>query len=116
MKKKIIARCIEPGCHCLDTAGVIYSSLKEIPYGYEVLPTGGCESALLDMEGCDYDGPASALTIIEWMPEQHRASHTAAGNRGICGSWPHNGAIRARVCPECLAELLRYDAEWTRMV
>ncbi len=31
------------------------------------------------------------LVVVEYMPEQFRASHEAAGNRGF---YPHNGAVR----------------------
>jgi hypothetical protein len=112
-KSKIVARCIEPGCKCLDVAGVIYSSLSEVPVGYEVLPTGGCESALLGSEGCSFEGPGGALTMVEYMPEDLRASHAAAGNRGV---YPYNGAIRARVCPDCLRYLFLYDGGWVKEV
>lgn len=43
---------------------------------------------------------------IEWMPEHLRESHRAAGNSG---RYPHNGALRLRVTPECAA--LIADAE-----
>ena len=51
--------------------------------------------------------------VIEFVPEADRASHTAAGNRG---SWPHNGAERIRVTPECAEMILDSDSEWSDLV
>ena len=42
-------------------------------------------------EPCVWRGPASDMVIVEWMPDEHRASHTAAGNSG---SFPDNGSQR----------------------
>ena len=50
------------------------------------------------------------VRVIEWMPEWLRASHKAAGNSGI---YPHNGALRLRVTPQCAEHLRQNDREWT---
>jgi len=63
---------------------------------------GGC---------CDGEGLRSEMVLVEWMPHDLRASHTAAGNKGY---WPHNGAQRLRVLPQCVAYI--DQDEWTRVV
>lgn len=35
-RTRLVAYCIEPGCKCLDRAGVIVQSHDEAPRGYEV--------------------------------------------------------------------------------
>lgn len=59
-------------------------------------------------------------TVVEWMPEDLRASHQAAGN---AGSWPHNGSLRLEVNSSCAADLLAGDEDedgeaetWCRIV
>lgn len=32
----VTARCVEPGCKCLDRAGVTYASRAEVQRGYEI--------------------------------------------------------------------------------
>jgi hypothetical protein len=66
-----------------------------------------CESGQVFGDACQWSGPASELVTIEHMPEHLRASHAAAGNRGI---WPHNGAQRLQVCPACAEALV--DGDW----
>lgn len=58
-------------------------------------------------EACNWSGPRADTVVIEWMPEHLRASHEAAGNRGV---YPHNGALRLRVHPDC-AEMLSTETE-----
>lgn len=58
---------------------------------------------------CEWSGTESDTVVVEYMPEQYRASHTAAGNRGV---WPHNGASRVRVSRECAATMIETDREW----
>lgn len=65
-----------------------------------------CECGEATGERCAWEGPASDLVVIDWMPEHLRASHAAAGNEGV---YPHNGALRLRVAPDC-AVSLREDA------
>lgn len=67
---------------------------------------GDCEG----FDYCEWWGPTSETVIIEYMPEQFRASHADAGNSG---SYPHNGAIRVRVARSC-ADRLADD--WCREV
>jgi len=52
----------------------------------------------------------SEMVVVEWMPQQYRASHVAAR---CVGHWPHNGAVRVRVHPECAGMILRHDPSWT---
>ena len=66
-----------------------------------------CDSGEATGERCQWTGNASELTEVEYMPEQHRASHEAAGNRGV---YPANGAIRIHVCPACCESLV--DDDW----
>lgn len=69
-----------------------------------------CQCGEITGTRCAWSGPKSETVILEWTPEYLRASHEAAGNRGV---YPHNGAQRLRVekgCGESLAD------EWTEIV
>jgi len=68
-----------------------------------------CECGDWCGEACAWTGPQADTVLVEYMPEQHRASHEAAGNRG---SYPSNGAQRIRVSRECAANMIRHDGEW----
>jgi hypothetical protein len=68
--------------------------------------TGQCQCGEADGNGkCAYRGP---LVTVEYMPMWLRASHEAAGNRG---EWPHNGALRLDVAPDCAARISDADDE-----
>jgi hypothetical protein len=54
-----------------------------------------------------------APVLVEYMPEDLRASHAAADNSG---SYPHNGAIRFRVSEECADELMAWHWGWISTV
>lgn len=69
-----------------------------------------CECGELYGERCEWDGPASETVIVEVMPEHLRASHEAAGNRGV---YPHNGAVRLRVEQSCADRMVEHDGDWT---
>lgn len=74
-----------------------------------------CECGEWTGERCAWTGPVGQTVLVEYMPEQYRASHRAAGNPGAC---PHNGAVRVRVERSC-AKLLLTDEnarEWARIV
>lgn len=58
---------------------------------------------------CSWTGPRSETVIVEFMPEHLRASHQAAGNRGM---YPANGARRIRVERTCAEMMVRDDGEW----
>ena len=62
---------------------------------------------------CSWVGPESETVLIEYMPEQHRSSHTAAGNRGV---YPANGARRVRVERSCADSMIDQDGEWCEIV
>lgn len=64
-------------------------------------------------EACSWSGPRSETVRVEYMPEQHRTSHDAAGNRG---AYPANGASRIRVSSACAAQMLEHDADWASIV
>jgi len=32
----VVARCVDPDCQCLDRAGVVYASRREVPAAYEI--------------------------------------------------------------------------------
>lgn len=55
---------------------------------------------------------AEAFVTVEFMPEHLRESHRQAGN---WGRYPHNGAVRIRVGPECAEDLIDAD-EYTHEV
>lgn len=75
--------------------------------------TLGCECGTTCGEACSWSGPLHETTVVEWMPEQFRTSHSAVGG---CGQYPHNGAVRLRVAGSCAERLLGEDPEWVREV
>jgi hypothetical protein len=75
--------------------------------------TARCECGEWCGEGCQWSGPSDQMVLVEYMPEEHRISHTAAGNRG---SYPDNGAVRIRVSDECAANMIEHDGEWCEIV
>lgn len=62
---------------------------------------------------CAYDGRGDGWRVIIWMPVYLRASHEAAGNRGV---WPYNGALLLSVSPDCADALVETDGEWTEVL
>jgi hypothetical protein len=62
---------------------------------------------------CANKAPRARLVILEFMPEELRASHAAAGN---LGSFPHNGARRVLVTRECAVHVVAEDGDWARVV
>jgi hypothetical protein len=77
----------------------------------EIKPrTVHCECGKIIGERCAWSGPKAETTLVEWMPEQHRSGHEAAGNSG---SYPHNGAERLRIESEtCLPLLRESEGDW----
>lgn len=61
-----------------------------------------CECGEATGQRCAWTGPRTKTVVIEWMPAYLRESHRAAGNAGV---YPHNGALRLRVHPDCAALL-----------
>lgn len=74
-----------------------------------------CECGEWTGERCAWTGPIDQTVLVEYMPEQYRASHTAAGNHGV---YPHDGAVRVRVERSCAKLLLEDESEqeWARIV
>ena len=64
-------------------------------------------------EPCQWTGEAEDMVIVEWMPNEHRASHAAAGNSGF---FPDNGASRAAVERSCAELMVEADGDWARIV
>lgn len=58
---------------------------------------------------CSWVGDRSETVIVEFMPEQYRSSHAAAGNRGL---YPASGARRIRVERSCADSMIEQDGEW----
>ena len=50
-----------------------------------------CECGEITGVRCEWVGPSDDMVVVEWMPIYLRASHEAAGGRGV---YPHNGAQR----------------------
>lgn len=75
-------------------------------------PPAPCQCGEHWGEACHELLGADAVTV-EVMPEHLRASHTAAGNRGV---YPHNGARRIRVTPSCGEAIVEADSEWAEIV
>lgn len=72
-----------------------------------------CDCGDWSGEPCQWTGEAEDMVIVEWMPNEHRASHTAAGNSG---SFPDNGASRAAVERSCADLMVETDGEWARII
>ncbi len=72
-----------------------------------------CECGVITGHRCPWEGNPYDMITIEWMPDPLRASHVAAGSRGV---YPHNGAARLRVGPRCGPTLVSRDPGWTREV
>lgn len=72
-----------------------------------------CECGEWSGERCQWSGPSAQMVAVEYMPEQHRASHEAAGNRG---SYPRNGARRLRVSATCAALMIKHDGDWCEII
>lgn len=72
-----------------------------------------CECGEWSGERCQWSGPVEETVLVEYMPEIHRASHTAAGNRG---SYPANGARRIRVEYSCAELIVEHDGDWAEIV
>lgn len=72
----------------------------------------GCECGVVMGYTCVALGP---FVTLEWMPLHLRASHDAAGNRGV---FPHNGADRLRVTAECAQAIIedKDHAGWATLV
>jgi hypothetical protein len=75
--------------------------------------TARCQCGEWSGDACSWIGHRSDMVRVEVMPEQHRASHEAAGNRGI---YPHNGAYRLNVSRECADLIVATDGEWCSIV
>lgn len=87
-----------------DAAGRVIDATDE--------PAVACECGEWSGEPCEWSGPKSETVRVEWMPDQHRASHEAAGG---CGLYPHNGSIRSRVHRDCAERMIEIDGEWCRI-
>lgn len=74
-----------------------------------------CECGEWTGEYCNWSGPRSETVVVEYMPDQYRASHAAAANAGI---YPANGSVRVRVERSCAALLLEQpgESDWARVV
>jgi hypothetical protein len=72
-----------------------------------------CECGTWSGERCQWSGPKSETVVVEWMPEQHRASHEAAGN---AGAYPANGSRRLRVERSCAERILEDSGDWARIL
>jgi hypothetical protein len=76
-------------------------------------PTVTCSCGETSGVPCEWSGPESETVLIAWMPNEHRASHTAAGNRGF---YPHNGSVRLRVHSDCADRVIEADGGWASIV
>lgn len=62
---------------------------------------------------CSWSGPVKDTVVVEWMPVCHRISHEKAGNSGV---YPHNGAERYWVSPDCAKGVLESEGVWAEVV
>jgi hypothetical protein len=72
-----------------------------------------CACGELRGELCSAVESQEELVKLEFMPLHLRASHRAAGNRGV---YPHNGARRILVSRACAEEIIDVDGEWCHRV
>ena len=72
-----------------------------------------CDCGDWSGEPCQWTGEAEAMVVVEWMPNEHRASHTAAGNSG---SFPDNGAMRTAVERSCADLMVETDGDWAKII
>jgi hypothetical protein len=89
-----------------------YSGWCSITFAEE-LPRVACGCGEWAGDACSALAEPAEMVLVEWMPDEHRESHLAAGSRGC---YPGNGAIRARVTPRCAAEMTACDPEWVRIL
>lgn len=94
-------------------------ALGPVNYGEHEGQCDACEQTITCQCGeamgevCGWRGPKSATVAVEYMPEQFRDSHTAAGNRG---AYPYNGAIRFRAEKSCADMLVESEGEWAKIL
>ena len=79
----------------------------------EADPEVACECGEWSGERCQWTGAKSETILVEWMPQQHRSSHAAAGG---CGAYPHNGSVRSRVHRDCAELMIETDGDWCRII
>jgi hypothetical protein len=72
-----------------------------------------CQCGEIYGERCAWTGPRHETVTVEVMPLYLRASHEAAGNRGV---YPHNGALRLRVERSCGERLLETEEGWAEVL
>lgn len=72
-----------------------------------------CDCGEWSGEQCAWSGPRSETVVVEFMPAFLRASHEAAGNRGL---YPANGAQRIRVARACAERMIEVDGDWCAQV
>lgn len=60
-------------------------------------------------ERCAWEGPRDQTVVVEFMPAHLRASHEAAGNRGV---HPANGSRQIRVERSCAESMVESDGDW----
>jgi hypothetical protein len=74
-----------------------------------------CECGKSSGVSCAVYGPVTDadFVTVEWVPEHLRASHVAAGNRGV---YPHNGSERLRVYRKCAEHMVESDGDWCAIV
>lgn len=77
------------------------------------MTTYRCDCGDWSGEPCHWTGEAADMAIVEWMPDESRASHAAAANSG---SYPANGARRAAVERSCADLMVETDGEWVRII
>lgn len=72
-----------------------------------------CECGTIYGESCGCSVATSETVQVEWMPEQHRSSHEAAGNSGV---YPHNGAVRLTLARSHVKAVLKDEGKWAHEV
>jgi hypothetical protein len=70
-----------------------------------------CECGRCTSERCEWTGETVDTVLVEWMPVHLRARHVEALNHG---AYPHNGAERLRLSPDCADRLIEADGDWAQ--
>lgn len=108
---EILSAAAAAGCGSWDDAALT-ALVRALEEHAEPEPTH-CECGEWSGERCWWSGPESETVTVEWMPEQHRASHTAASNAGV---YPANGARHLQVHRKCAASMIEHDGAWCSIV
>jgi hypothetical protein len=98
-----------------EECGKVFVSTEELAELGELLLDGELNAADSYSEWCAWTPTRTSepeapepQVLVEYMPDEHKASHRAAGN---WGTWPYNGAVRERMKREDADEIVQADED-----